>query len=104
MIVTVVTFHLPRQASIAEMTELFRSTAPKYLNCPGLLRKNYWVSEDGRRAGGIYFWSTRGDAERLYTSECKQTLEAKYKSVPEIAYLQSPVMVDNANGRISVTA
>jgi len=104
MIVAIVTFHLPRTASIAEMTEVFRSTAPKYLNLPGLLRKNYWVSEDGRRAGGIYFWSTRADAEQLYTDEWKRTVEAKYGSAAEIVYLQSPVVVDNANAKISATA
>ena len=104
MIVTIVTFHLPQPASVAEMTEVFRSTAPKYLNLPGLLRKNYWVSEDGRRAGGIYFWSTRADAERLYTSAWKRTVEAKYGSAAEIVYLQSPVMVDKGNGQISTTA
>lgn len=104
MIVAIVTFQLPRPASIVEMIEVFRSTAPKYLNLPGLLRKNYWVSEDGRRAGGIYFWSTRADAERLYTSEWKRTVEAKYGSAPEIVYLQSPVMVDNGDAKISAAA
>jgi hypothetical protein len=53
MIVTIVTFHLPKPAKLAEITKTFEATAPKYQGIPGLLRKNYWMSEDGRRAGGI---------------------------------------------------
>lgn len=100
MIVAVVTFRLPQPASLAQMTDVFRSTAPKYVGVPGLLRKNYWLSDDGRRAGGIYVWSTRQDADRLYTAEWKQVVTAKYGSAPQIEYLQSSVEVDNVEDAI----
>ena len=57
MIVTIVTFNLPQPATLAEITKTFQGTAPKYQGIPGLLRKNYFMSEDGRRAGGIYVWA-----------------------------------------------
>lgn len=104
MIVTIVTFNLPRPASLAEMKKTFESTAPKYQGMPGLLRKNYWMSEDGSRAGGIYVWESRADADRIYTAEWKKFVESKYGSPPKIEYLHSPVMVDNREGRISVAA
>ena len=104
MIVTIVTFHLPRPATLAEITKTFQATAPKYQGIPGLLRKNYWMSEDGQRAGGIYVWKTRADADRVYTPEWKEFVEAKYGSPPTIEYLHSPVMVDNRDGTISVAA
>ena len=104
MIVTIVTFHLPRHATLAEITKTFQSTAPKYQGIPGLLRKNYWMSEDGQRAGGIYVWETRTDADRVYTPEWKKFVEGKYGSPPTIEYLHSPVMVDNRDGTISVAA
>ena len=72
MIVAIVTFRLPKPVSLGEMTETFQSTAPRYRGVPGLLRKNYWLSEDGRRAGGIYVWETRADAERVYTADWKK--------------------------------
>ena len=53
MIVTVTTFHLKHPATLGEMTKVFQTTAPKYQGMPGLLRKNYWMSEDGLRVGGI---------------------------------------------------
>ena len=104
MIVTIVTFNLPELTTLGEITKVFQGTAPKYQGIPGLLRKNYWMSEDGRRAGGIYVWASRADAERVYTSEWKKFVEGKYGSPPIIEYLHSPVMVDNREGTISVAA
>jgi hypothetical protein len=104
MIVTIVTFNLATPASLDEMTKTFQSTAPKYQGLAGLLRKNYFVSEDGRRVGGIYVWQSRADADRVYTAEWRKFVEGKYGVSPQIEYLQSPVMVDNREGTISVAA
>jgi hypothetical protein len=104
MIVTMVTFNLTAPATLGEITGTFKATAPKYRGVQGLLRKNYWMSEDGRRAGGIYVWESRADADRLYTPEWKAFVEGKYGAPPLIEYLHSPVMVDNRDGTISVAA
>ena len=104
MIVTIVTFQLPKPATLAEITKTFQATAPKYQGIPGLLRKNYWMSEDGRRAGGIYVWESRDAADRVYTPEWQSFVESKYGTPPQIEYLHSPVMVDNRDGTISVAA
>jgi hypothetical protein len=104
MIVTIVTFRLPKPVTIAEATATFKSTAPKYQGLTGLVRKNYVLSEDGARAGGVYVWETRADAERVYTEDWKKMVEAKYGSPPIVEYLHSPVMVDNRDGSISAAA
>jgi putative monooxygenase ydhR len=104
MIVTIVTFHLKQPATLAEITKTFQGTAPKYRGVPGLIRKNYFMSEDGRRAGGIYVWESRADAERMYTPDWKAFVESKYGTPPSVEYLYSPVMVDNREGSISVAA
>lgn len=103
MLVTIVTFQLAKPSTPAEMSATFQSTAPKYLDVPGLLRKNYFVSEDGRRAGGIYVWASRADADRLYTAEWKAFVEGKYGAPPAFEYLHSPVMVDNRDRTIVVS-
>ena len=97
-----VTFRLPQPRTLAEMTTVLQSTAPKYLNLPGLLRKNYFVSEDGLRAGGIDVWESKARAEQFYSPEWKNFVAGKYSAQPEIQYLDAPVMVDNAAGRITV--
>jgi hypothetical protein len=104
MIVTIVTFNLATPTTPAEMTKTFQATAPKYQGLAGLLRKNYFVSDDGKRAGGIYVWQSRADADRVYTAEWRKFVEGKYGVPPQIEYLHSPVMVDNREGTISVAA
>ena len=51
-VIAIVSFKLPQQQTLEQATATFQSTAPKYLNLPGLLRKNYFLTEDGMRAGG----------------------------------------------------
>jgi hypothetical protein len=104
MIVTIVTFTLREPAALADITRTFQATAPRYQGMPGLLRKNYWLSEDGRRAGAVYVWTSRADADRAYTPEWRKFVEGKYGTPPAIEYLHSPVMVDNRDGTISVAA
>ncbi|MFA7665113.1 MAG: monooxygenase [Burkholderiaceae bacterium] len=95
MIVSIVTFRLPKAWTLAQAAEVFRSTAPKYLGRQGLVRKHYYLSESGDRAGGIYFWESKAAAEACYTPEWQATVAEKYGSPPEISYAEVPVVVDN---------
>lgn len=104
MIVANVTFQLSQATNLGDITKRFQSTAPNYQNTPGLLRKNYGLSEDGRRAGGNYVWESRAAADRLYTAEWKAFVGAKYGVPAEVDFLRSPVMVDNRAGTITVAA
>ena len=102
MVVAMVTFRLPQPSTREQMKQVFQGTAPKYLNLLGLLRKNYFLSEDGLRAGGIYVWESKARAEQFYSPEWKSFVAGKYGAQPEIQYLDAPVMVDNAAGKITV--
>ena len=105
MITTLVQFQLPSPISLAEATKRFESSAPKYQNLPGLVRKYYIRSEDGRVAGGIYLWKTRADAERVYNGEWRERVEKLYGAKPTVTWFDSPVIVDNqAGGMITKAA
>jgi len=95
MITAIVEFALPEPVTTAQAKEIFLSTSPKYLGMTGLLRKYYFLSEDGRKAGGIYLWHSRIDAERVYTDEWKAFVRNKYGSEPSLTFLHTPVVVDN---------
>ena len=98
MITAIVEFRLPQPMSLAQAKETFLGTAPKYQGMPGLIRKYYFLSEDGSKAGGIYLWQSRADAERVYSDEWKAFVRGKYGSDPQITFLHSPVVVDNLSG------
>jgi len=95
MIVSIVTFKLPNRWTVEEAAAVFRSTAPKYLGKAGLVRKHYYITEAGDRAGGIYFWESKAAAEACYTREWKAMVTEKYGAPPDILYAEVPVSVDN---------
>ena len=97
MVVAIVTFQLPKATTAEEMSAAFQAAVPMFQNVAGLLTKYFYVSEDGRRAGGVYVWASRADADRLYkpAGEWRAFVKKKFGSAPTIDFLNSPVMVDN---------
>lgn len=102
MITTLTTFKLPQPLTREEASAIFQSTAPKYREVRGLVRKVYVLSEDGGTAGGIYLWRSRADAEAMYTDEWRAFVRGKYGTEPSVTYFDSPVVVDNVAGEIVV--
>jgi hypothetical protein len=100
-VIAIVSFKLPQKQTLEQATATFQATAPKYLNMPGLVRKNYFLTEDGTRAGGVYLWESRQAAERVYTPEWKAFVRGKYGNDAEIVFVDTPVLVDNEQGRIT---
>ena len=100
MITAFVQFKLPEPLTRDKAKEVFSSTAPKYREVHGLIRKYYLLSEDGGTAGGVYLWKSRKDAEQLYNDDWKEFIMEKYCSEPSVTYFESPVVVDNLVGEI----
>lgn len=100
MITALVQFQLPQTITRNEARAIFLTTAPKYRDTPGLIRKYYILSQDGRTAGGIYLWKSRQDAELLYSQEWQKFILEKYGASPSVTYFESPVVVDNITGEI----
>lgn len=100
MVTALVQFKVPKPMSKEQAKEVFMSTAPKYQEAQGLIRKYYLLSEDGDTVGGVYLWRSREDAEKLYTREWKNFIQEKYGGEPSIVYFHSPVVVDNLTNEI----
>lgn len=100
MITAIVQFKLPQPLTRERAREVFASTAPRYREIHGLIRKYYVLARDGGTAGGVYLWESQQDAERLYTSEWRNFIREKYGAEPTVVYFDSPVIVDNAAGEI----
>jgi hypothetical protein len=100
MITAIVQFKLPQPITREKAREIFLSTAPRYRETPGLLRKYYVLSEDGGTAGGVYLWKSRKEAEALYTKDWENFVRGKYGAPPSVTYFESPVVVDNVTHEI----
>lgn len=105
MITAIVQFALPAPVSLPDATRMFESTVPKYQNLPGLIRKYYLRSEDGRTAGGVYLWESRAVAEKVYSGEWRERVAKLYGNARQVVYFDTPVIVDNlAGGTITKAA
>lgn len=100
MITAVVQFKLPKPITRDQAREIFLSTAPKYQDLQGLIRKYYILSQDGATAGGVYLWNSKEDANRLYTEEWKSFVREKYGADALLTYFEAPVVVDNVSHEI----
>jgi len=74
---------------------LFESSAHFYRDLPGLFRKHDILSQDGRIAGGLYFWRDRSVAEHAYDEHWLRRVRELYGAEPQIAWLSNLVTVDN---------
>ncbi len=95
MITALTSFTLPEPISRDAAVAIFRSTAPKYRDVPGLIRKTYVLYPDGVTVGGIYLWQSRAAAEAMYSDDWRAFVRGKYGCEPVVTYLDSPVVVDN---------
>jgi len=100
MITALVRFKLPQPVTREKAQEIFSSTAPKYREVHGLIRKYYLLSEDGGTAGGVYLWKSREQADQLYSEDWRRFVREKYGTEPSVAYFETPVIVDNLIGEI----
>jgi hypothetical protein len=98
MTIVVTRFSLPAPLTNDEVKPIFLSTAPLYQGRPGLLRKHYLLSDDGRTAGAVYLWQSRSEAEKCYSSEWRQFVTEKYGSEPSVTFFENLVTVDNVTG------
>lgn len=102
MITVQVEIKLPKPLTVAQAREVMSGTAPNYRGIDGLVRKCYILSEDGETVGGIYLWESRAQAEKMYDAAWRATVTEKYGSPPSVTYFETPVIVDNVTGEISV--
>lgn len=100
MIIVINTIPLPKPITRDEARKIFLSTAPKYQDVAGLVRKCYVLSPDGSTAGGIYLWNSRVEADAMYTDSWKAYVREKYGADPSVTYFECPVIVDNLTQEI----
>ena len=100
----IVRFQLPEGLDRDAVKAAFETSAPRYQQVPGLIRKYYLLSDDTRTAGGAYLFETRAAAEALYNDEWRASIKERFGSDPDIQFFESPVIVDNELGSVATAA
>jgi hypothetical protein len=100
MITSITRFQLPAGVPTDAIKTGFREVAPNFRKPPGLLRKYFLISEDGKTGGGVYLWNTMEQARTFSEGVLVPMIREKFKLEPSIEYFDSPVVVDNVTAQI----
>ena len=99
MITVVVKFKISDTLTSKILKEKFIETSIMYQKVDGLLRKNYIADIENRYAGGVYTFVSLKSAKNWFDEDRIEWITQRF-SKPEVAYYESPVIVDNEKNLI----
>ncbi len=103
MITAIVQFDLPGPLSEKQARIAFEAAAGQFQNVEGLVRKYFLLSEDGKTAGGVYLW-TREDLAKPAHQRFSHEIKERFGATASVTFFHTPVIVDNALGKVEVSA
>jgi hypothetical protein len=95
MITVITRFAVPSSMDASQMRTAFAQVAPAFRNVPGLTRKQFLLSADGRTAGGVYLWDEEEAARRFMQQRVAPMIREKFRVEPTIEFYHTPVLVEN---------
>ena len=95
MIIAITRFAVPTTINASQMRAGFTQVAPAFRNVPGLVRKQFLLSADGRAAGGVYLWEEEAAARSFMQERVAPMIREKFQVEPTIEFYHSPLLVEN---------
>jgi predicted RNase H-like nuclease len=103
MITAITRFKLRPGMSREEVIEDIQHSIPAYKGRAGLVRKYICIDHKEGWGCGVYLWETREQAEAFFTF-AREMIRKQTGSEPEITLLETPVIVDNLTGEVTIAA
>lgn len=100
MITEYVLFDLPKGIYRGEVIAGMHEVAPRWQKEPNLIRKTFVFDEQAHQAGAFYLWTDRASAQAAHDETWRQRIRSSYGSEPQIRYFDTPLVVDNALGKL----
>jgi hypothetical protein len=100
MITELVLFSLPQGISREEVVAGMHEVAPRWQTERDLIRKTFIYDAEAGQAGAFYLWKNRASAEAAHADAWRSRIRASYGSDPTIRYFETPLVVDNALGKV----
>jgi hypothetical protein len=100
---TLVTIATPAGVSKQRLVKEFEAAIPLYQKAPGLLRKYFIVTADGK-FGGIYLWKDQASAQSWFSEAWKERVRKTYGSDAAIESFDTPILLPSklAENRVSL--
>ncbi len=100
MYMSIVEIDLPAGTDCTALKDAFMTTAPRYAQVPGLLRK-YYTMQDDTMTGGVFIWDSMENARAGHADPAwRKIIADRYGNEPRVSYYEVPVVVDNAMGAV----
>jgi heme-degrading monooxygenase HmoA len=89
---TLVTVTNPTQINTERFIAEFTAAAPTYQKVPGLLRKYFIITDDGK-FGGVYLWDTQANAQQWFTPAWHERVRKTYGTDANIEWFDAPIAI-----------
>jgi heme-degrading monooxygenase HmoA len=93
---TIVTITTPAGIEKARLVQEFQAAIPIYRAVPGLLRKHFIISGDGR-FGGIYIWKDRAAADQWFNAAWKERVRTVYSTDATLEWFDTAILTPSKN-------
>ncbi len=100
MITEYVLFALPAGITREEVVAGMFEVAPRWQKEPDLIRKTFVFDAQASQAGAFYLWKNKASAQRAHDQAWRDRIRSQYGSDPQVRYFETPLVVDNALGRL----
>jgi len=95
-----VLFDLPAGLSRDDVVRGMHEVAPRWQANTELIRKTFVYDAQANQSGAFYLWPNLEAAQRAHDAAWRQRIIDRYGSAPVIRYFDTPLVVDNALGRV----
>lgn len=100
MYTVIVKYRLPVPVERAVMLEEFRAAEASFQSVPGLVRKYFCYDGPSHTGHSVYLWDSEAQARAFFGPRFARTMVEKFDAVPEITFLDTLLIVDNALGEV----
>lgn len=100
MITEYILFSLPAGITRDEVVAGMREVAPRWRAEADLIRKTFIYDAATNQSGAFYLWKNRASAQAAHGDAWRAGIRAKFGSEPAVVYFETPLVVDNALGRV----
>jgi heme-degrading monooxygenase HmoA len=97
-VATLVTVATPPQISRERLLAEFNAAAPTYQKVPGLIRKYFIITDDGK-FGGVYLWDTQASAQQWFNPAWQDRVLKTYGSSANLEWFDAPILTPSKLAR-----
>jgi len=98
LVVAVVKIPIPAGVTRAQVVAGMVKTIPEYEKLPGLVRKYYALSDDGKY-GGVYLFENRKAAEDHFNDEWRANIVKTRGAPAEVTYFDVPIVIEGPSAQ-----